>query len=82
MRVNPAIAIGDAIVERGHEQRQQAAVLGCVQPEVSALVNPRLAGFCVGRLTELLAALDRDVAVGIRQAQRQGSFRARDLHAA
>ena len=78
-KVKLAIAINDAIAERGLKQRDAAALLHCVQPEVSALANLRLAGFSLGRLMELLTALDRDVEIGIRKAKGHGSIHVRDL---
>jgi predicted XRE-type DNA-binding protein len=78
-KVKLAIAINDAVAERGLKQRDAAALLGCVQPEVSALANLRLAGFSLGRLMEFLTALDRDIEIGIRRSQRHGSIHVRDL---
>ena len=49
-KVMLAIAINDAIAERGLKQRDAAVLLGCVQPEIAALANLRLAGFSFGRL--------------------------------
>jgi predicted XRE-type DNA-binding protein len=79
VKVKLAIAINDAILERGLKQRDAAALLGCVQPEVSALANLKLAGFSLGRLMEFLTALDRDIEIGIRKTQRHGSIHVRDL---
>lgn len=81
-KVRLAIAISDAIVERGLKQRDAAALLGCVQPEVSAIANLRLAGFSIGRLMEFLTALDRDVEIGIRKRQGHGSIVVKDLETA
>jgi predicted XRE-type DNA-binding protein len=79
VKVKLAIAINDAIAERGLKQRDAATLLGCVQPEVSALANLRLAGFSLGRLMEFLTALDRDIEIGIRKSQRHGSIHVREL---
>ncbi len=81
-KVRLAIAINEAIVERGLKQRDAAALLGCVQPEVSAIANLRIAGFSIGRLMEFLTALDRDVEIGIRKRQGPGSILVRDLETA
>ena len=78
-KVQLAIAINDAIRERGLKQRDAAALLGCVQPEVSALAHLRLAGFSLGRLMEFLTALDRDVEIGIRRTKGHGNIHVHDL---
>jgi predicted XRE-type DNA-binding protein len=78
-KVQLAIAINDAIAERRLKQRDAAALLGCVQPEVSALAHLRLAGFSLGRLMEFLTALDRDVEIGIRKTKGHGSIHVRGL---
>ena len=52
-----------------------AKVLGLSQPKVSALRNYKLAGFSVERLMTLLAAVDQDVEIVIRQKLRhRGRF--------
>jgi predicted XRE-type DNA-binding protein len=79
VKVKLAVAINDAIAERGLKQRDAATLLGCVQPEVSALANLRLAGFSLGRLMEFLTALDHDIEIGIRKTQHHGSIHVRDL---
>src|ERR1700752_3632089 len=81
IRVKLAIAINDAIAERGLKQRDAASLLDCTQPEVSALANYRLAGFSIGRLMEFLTALDRDIEIGIRRIHGHGSIRVRELQA-
>jgi predicted XRE-type DNA-binding protein len=81
-KVKLAIAINDAIAERGLKQRDAAALLRCVQPEVSAHTNLRLSGFSLGRLMEFLTALDRDVEIGIRKIKGHGSIHVRDLETA
>jgi len=78
-KVRLAIAINDALAERGLKQRDAAVVLGCAQPEVSAIANLRLAGSSLGRLMEFLTALDRDVEIGIRKRYGPGSIVVRDL---
>jgi predicted XRE-type DNA-binding protein len=81
-KVKLAVAINDAIAERDLKQRDAAALLHCVQPEVSALANLRLGGFSLGRLMEFLTALDRDVEIGIRKTKGHGTIHVRDLETA
>ena len=81
-KVRLAIAINEALAERGLKQRDAAALLGCAQPEVSAIANLRLAGFSLGRLMEFLTALDRDVEIGIRKRRGHGSILVRHLETA
>ena len=81
-KVKLAIAINDAIAEHGLKQRDAAVLLGCAQPEISAIANFRLAGFSIGRLMEFLTVLDRDVEIGIRKTRGRGSIRVRELEAA
>jgi predicted XRE-type DNA-binding protein len=80
-KVKLAVALNDAIAERGLKQRDAAALLGCAQPEISAIANFRLAGFSIGRLMEFLTVLDRDIEIGIRKIHGQGSIRVRELDA-
>ena len=80
-KVRLAIAINDALAERGLKQRDAAVLLGCAQPEVSALANLRLAEFSLRRLLEFLAVLDRDVEIGIRKRRGPGGIMVRRLRA-
>lgn len=81
-KVKLAVALNDALAEKKIRQREAASLLGCTQPEVSALANYRLSGFSMGRLMEFLTNLDRDVEISIRKTNRHGSIRVREQKAA
>jgi predicted XRE-type DNA-binding protein len=78
-KVELAVAINDALVERGLRQTQVAKLIGATQPQVSALTHYRLDGFSIGRLIDFLAALNRDVEIGYRRSSGKGSIRVRNL---
>jgi predicted XRE-type DNA-binding protein len=78
-KVELAVAINDAIAERGLRQAETAKRIGATQPQVSALMNYRLDGFSIGRLIDFLAALDRDVEIGYRPSRGPGRIRVRKL---
>ena len=65
-----AYTLNRVIEGRGLSQADAAKVLGVTQPKVSALRNYKLAGFSVGRLMNLLTALDQDVEIVVRQKPR------------
>lgn len=78
-KMDLAVAINEAIVERGLRQADAAKVIAATQPQVSALKNYKLSGFSIGRLVDFLAALDRDVEIGWRRSDRRGHVRVRQL---
>ncbi len=78
-KVELAIAINDAIAERGLRQAEAAKLIGATQPQVSELANYRLDGFSIGRLIDLLAALGRDVEIGYRPSKGPGRISVRKL---
>jgi predicted XRE-type DNA-binding protein len=65
-----AYAINHIVEERRLTQAATAELLGINRPKVSALLNYKLAGFSVERLTTFLTALDRDVEIVIRKKPR------------
>lgn len=67
VKVRLAVAIHQAIRERGLTQTEAARLLHVQQPKISALVNYRLQGFSVERLMQLLNALGRDVEIVVRR---------------
>jgi predicted XRE-type DNA-binding protein len=81
-KVRLALAINHVLEEQGLLQVDAARLLGCTQPEVSALANYKLRGFSVIRLMEFLTALDRDIEIGIRKIQRHGHIKVRELESA
>lgn len=64
-----ASAISDLIEDRGLTQSDAARLLGTSQPSVSNLVNGRLEGFSLDRLTRFLTALGRDVEIRVRPSR-------------
>jgi predicted XRE-type DNA-binding protein len=60
-----AYALNQVLENRELSQADAAKALGVTQPKVSALRNYKLAGFSVGRLMNLLTALDQDVQIVI-----------------
>jgi predicted XRE-type DNA-binding protein len=76
-----AVALNNALAERKLRQREAAALLGCTQPEISALANYKLSGFSMGRLMEFLTNLDHDVEISIRKTNHHGNIRVRELAA-
>lgn len=64
-KVRLAMAINQAIADRGLTQAMAAQLLGTEQPKISALANFKLAGFSLERLTAFLNALAMDVEIVI-----------------
>ena len=58
------------IVKRHMKQAEAAELLGLKQPDVSALVNGRLAGFSLDRLVGFLTKFDRDVEIVVKKKPR------------
>lgn len=56
------------INERGLKQTEAAEILGIKQPDVSALMNGKLANFSVDRLLQFLVRLNQNVEIVIRPA--------------
>ena len=83
-KMDLAVAINDAINERGLLQEQAAKLLGAKQPHISALANYRLSGFSVGRLIDFFIALGRDVEIGHRPTKNgePGHVRVKELQLA
>jgi predicted XRE-type DNA-binding protein len=73
--------IAEVIAERKLTQTKAAAVLGVDQPKVSALLRGKLDGFSIDRLFRSLNALDRDVEIVVRPADRAGAARTRVITA-
>ena len=69
-RVRLAVAINQIMEASRLPQAAAAQLLDVSQPKISALVNYRLEGFSVERLTHFLNALDRDVEIVIRKKPR------------
>ena len=69
-RVRLAVAINQIMEASRLPQAAAAQLLDISQPKISALVNYRLEGFSVERLTHFLNALDRDVEIAIRKMPR------------
>lgn len=67
-----AVAINEALRQRGLSQSAAAAVLHIPQPKISALMNYRLEGFSVQRLFRILNALGCDVVIQIGSKKRPG----------
>jgi|GEM_PF-451438 len=81
-KVKLTVAFNNALAEKKIRQREAAELLGCTQPEISALANYKLSGFSMGRLMEFLTSLDRDIDITIRKIDRHGSIRVREQQAA
>lgn len=54
------------IQDKGMTQKQAAELLGLTQPKVSNLLNGRLSGFSIERLTKFLNMLDYDVDILVK----------------
>jgi len=77
MKADLAIQIGRIIRDRGLTQRQAAEEMGVDQPKVSNILNGRLSGISMERLTVLLMRLGSDVEMVVRpkpESRRQGVF--------
>ena len=66
-----AYRICGILEERKLTQKEAATVLGIDQPKVSALLRGRLEGFSSDRLFRFLNALDRDIEIVIRPANKR-----------
>ncbi len=62
--------ISEILRGRRLTQKQAAEVLGTTQPNVSNLMNGRLAGLSLERLARYLNALDRDVEIVVKRKPR------------
>lgn len=62
--------ISEIVRGRRLTQREAARVLGTTQPNVSNLINGRLAGLSLERLVRYLNALDRDVEIVVKRRPR------------
>jgi predicted XRE-type DNA-binding protein len=60
--------IYNIILGRGLKQTEAAEILGIKQPDVSALMNGKLASFSVDRLLQFLVRLNQNVEIVIRPA--------------
>jgi len=76
-KVKLAVAVNNALAEKPLRQVEVAELLGCTQPEVSALANYKLAGFSMARLLEFLTNLNRDVEISIRKTDHRGEIHIR-----
>lgn len=64
------------IINKRHMTQTEAGkLLGLKQPDVSALVNGRLAGFSLERLMAFLTRLDRDVQIVVKKKPRTRAAR-------
>jgi len=70
MKVRLALAINDALQQRGVSQAKAGEVLGINQPKVSALSKYRLEGFSLERLMRFLTLLNKDVEIVIHNKPR------------
>ena len=68
-----AYRICGILEERKLTQQEAADLLGTDQPRVSALLRGRLEGFSSDRLFRFLNALDQDIEIVIRQANKESS---------
>lgn len=57
LKAKLATAVTDLIREKGWSQRKAAGALGLTQPEVCAILNGKLRGFSLARLSRSLKAL-------------------------
>jgi predicted XRE-type DNA-binding protein len=65
-----AYALNQLLAARRLSPIDAAKVLGVTQPECWAFRHYKLAGFSLGRLMNLLTALDRDVEIVVRRKPR------------
>ena len=63
--------IADILKQRGLTQTQAAELLGIDQPKISRLVRGQFREFSLERLIQFLGALDRQVAIVVRPANRK-----------
>ena len=63
--------IADILRQRGLTQTQAAELLGIDQPKVSRLVRGQFREFSLERLIQFLGALDRQVDIVVRPANRK-----------
>lgn len=70
MRVKFVLAnnIALAIEDRGLKQAEAAKLTGLAQPDISRIVNGIVKEIAVFRLMSALAALGKDISIGIREA--------------
>ncbi len=72
-----AMAIRERIEQEGLTQQEAAAFTGVAQADVSAIVNARVWGFSLERLSAILAALGADVRMELHisySRKKHGSF--------
>ena len=63
--------IADILKQRGLTQTQAAELLGIDQPKISRLVRGQFREFSLERLIQFLGALDRQVDIVVRPANRK-----------
>jgi predicted XRE-type DNA-binding protein len=69
LKAQLAMRIRAVIAEQGLTQAKAAGVLGVAQPDVSSLVNGRVAGFSLERLFGFIRKLGDDIEVTIRHSR-------------
>ena len=67
LKVELAVQVNRALLQRGLRQAEAAKRLAILQPHVSDLARYRLNRFSVERLLEFLAALGKDVEIRIQE---------------
>ena len=70
VKVQLVYEIDRIVKERGLTQAKTAKLIGIEQPDVSHLLRGRVRGYSVDRLLRFLAALDQDVQITIKPAER------------
>jgi predicted XRE-type DNA-binding protein len=66
VKADLAHKISSIITKQQMTQAEAAEVLGIDQPQISALINGKLAGFATARLFRFLNALGRDVEIIVK----------------
>jgi len=67
-----ALEIVEIIAQRKLTQKQAAALIGAVQPDISKLKSGQLKGFTLDRLVSFVRRLDRNVEIRITKSKKKG----------
>jgi predicted XRE-type DNA-binding protein len=73
LKVALAKRVNEVIVTRGMSQSEAAAKIGTTQPKVSQIRQYKLSNISVGRLLQVLVALEQRVDILIRPSEQQSS---------
>ncbi|MSP95903.1 MAG: helix-turn-helix domain-containing protein [Betaproteobacteria bacterium] len=71
MRTQVLAAIAERLVQLGLTQKQAAARLGLAQPQISALINARSAGFSLDRLIDVAVRAGLSVRLSVTRPYRR-----------